>query len=607
MAKKERLKTILQVSKLVIVYLCISCAQYFWHVYFLNYNICTISPHITKTNSDHNETTSLSSSSCLGLVSNPSTTVYSGTGDRIQQYLVYQMLRKDHSMERDDKVGWAKMYKIMTGRDYDDSKKPYHAACSWNKYWRYQHGRGPSDVGYGIHPLDQKILRQFSINDLKDMGKIFGDVVFEQYGISDWTGPNYDTIHAMSGLDKLWKDFGTVLANLKNAPNNKNNKFIIQYLNAETGFCPTFNKEQWAKLAESPARQTEKFHVYQCFNNILLDLGGGVSDRSERLPRKEEISKRFDIWMGENPDMVGANEATNRLSLEQNKLAAAVSNNFKPSLGSVHKVDKKWLDNALSTRREKEIGRRLFMYKLRYVYGKKGTPIPRHLRHLVEAATAPENENMYLMMFDLHHDGEVAVEQKRRDKLELRRSDPSELNEQELDDRAHLFAFLSATDHAFVTLGEVPAFLNSTKYRSRSIKYGLVEELEEHVLGPGCTMSREVLPGHIVDGHHDAEGLDIKEGNTVHPTAKVCTRDGLYKQKKESVESWLIRLFKEVLKKTRLKKEWHRFLHFVLNNLDWFKEHFKIDYPYEVRRGKLVRTKPIESGMSSLFLLCITY
>jgi len=502
------------------------------------------------------------------------------------------------SMERDDKVGWGRMYKIMTGRDYNNPSSP-SVANKGNKYWRYQHCGRPIDLGYEINPLDRKIKNtSLSINNVKDMGKIFRDVAFGQYGISEWTTPKRETINAMTGLDECWKEFASILVNLKENPNHKNNKFVNQYLKAETGFHPTLSKEQWAKLAASPARQTETFDKREVFRNILLELGGGVSDRSERLPSKEEMSKRFEIWMGENPDMVCLNEATNRLSLEQNKLVAAVSNNFKPSRESVHKIDKKWLDNALSTRRQKEVGRRLFMYKLRYVYGKKGTPIPRHLRHLVEAATAPENENMYLMMFDLHHDGEVAVEQKRRDKLELRRSDPSELNEQELNDRAHHFAFLSATDHAFETLGEVPAILDPTKAgvrRSYSIKYGLVEELEKYFLGPECTMSREVLPGHIVDGHHDAEGNDIKEGNTVHPTAKVCGRTGLYMGRKEKVP-WLIRLFKEVLKKTRLKKEWHRFLHFVLNNLDWFKEHFKIDYPYEVRRGKLVRTTPIESG-----------
>jgi len=564
-----------------------------------------ISPHITKTNSDGNETTPVSSSSSssssigntidIGLLSNPNTTGRSYLYSRVTEYLVFHKLKRDgHSMERHDKVGWGKMYTIMTGKVYVVKNKM--SVCSnFNKYWVYQHGGRPGDLGYDIHPLDQKIFKNspLSINNVKDMGNMFRDAVLGHYGISFWTTPTTNIIKKMMGLDEVWKDFALVLGKLKDNPKDKKNQVIIQHLKAETGYCPSLDKGQWANLAASPARQTEFFNVNQCFKNILLELGGG--DHYKSLPSKEEIPKLFGNWMSENPDMVDVNEATNRLSFEQNKLVAAVSNNFKPSPESVHEVDKEWLDSAPNSQ-SREF--RLFVYKLRYKYGKNRTPIPPGFRRLVDAATAPDNMNMYLMMFDLHHNGQVAIEQKRRDKLLLGRSNPSHLYEQELNDRAHLFELLPATEHAFETWGEIPAMsnYNSKQYRSRSIKYNLVEELEMYHLGPRCTMSREVLPGHIVDGHHDAEGYDIKEGSTVHPTAKVCNRRGLYLYHGKS-ESWLIKLFKEVLKKTRLKKEWHRFLHFVLGHLDWFKERFEtINYPYEVRGGKLVRLTPIESG-----------
>ena len=119
--------------------------------------------------------------------------------------------------------------------------------------------------------------------------------------------------------------------------------------------------------------------------------------------------------------------------------------------------------------------------------------------------------------------------------------------------------------------------------------YKLVVALEKHVLGEVCTMSRIELPDHVLEGHHDAEQYDIREDNTVHPTAKVCGRYGLYNCRME-YESWSTRLFIEVGKKTRLSREWHRFTHFVLRNLDWFKDQgFDIHYPYEVERDILVR------------------
>ena len=156
---------------------------------------------------------------------------------------------------------------------------------------------------------------------------------------------------------------------------------------------------------------------------------------------------------------------------------------------------------------------------------------------------------------------------------------------------------LPRTAHALETHGEVPKILLGNDAISR--RYKAVAAFEMAILGHKCTMSGEVLPDHIFDGHHRTEMYDLKEGDVVYPTAKVCTRDGLYMTTRSyrcpmEYIPWRNSLFNEVLKKTRLKKEWHRVLHWVLKNLDWFaSQGITIDYPYKVDGEVLVRTKPL--------------
>ena len=199
--------------------------------------------------------------------------------------------------------------------------------------------------------------------------------------------------------------------------------------------------------------------------------------------------------------------------------------------------------------------------------------------------------------FDLHHNSAAAVKKKKEDKQRLGRSQPCQLTEQELKDRRHLLTMLPRTDHALETHGEVPKILLGNDAISR--RYKAVAAFEMAILGDKCTMSGEVLPDHIFDGHHRTEKCDLKEGDVVYPTAKVCERVGLYRNTRSyrcPVEyiPWRNSLFNEVLKKTRLKKEWHRVLHWVLKNLDWFaSQGITIDYPYKVDGEVLVRTKPL--------------
>lgn len=533
----------------------------------------------------------------IGLVSNP-TTVCSDIDDRIKQYLVFQKLKeKGHSMDSDDEVGWGLMYKIMTGKVY--VVKNYMSVCgNNNKYYRYQYGGRKSDLGYDIHPFDLKNTREvknggqtvsLSIKEVTDMCKEVRDKVSERYGITHWTTPSYQGLGRLTDLGERWSELILVLAKVQKNPNDKKNKFMIRHLGAETGWIPKLSEQQWAVLDASPARQTEAYHRNQVFGNILLELGGEDYVPPMSFPSEEEIPEIYDTWLEKEENLVHkrAKEATRRLSSEQHKLVAAVSNDFNPDLESVYKVDKKWVETATPGIRDF----REFLFDLRYKYGKNETPIPPELLDLVKAAQAPENRHMYLMMFDLDHHSDAAVEQKRRDQLELGRSHPSELKSQELYERAHFFSLLLTSAHAIKTLGEVPALLDPTRAsyrRTYDIMYRRVVALEKHVLGEVCTMSRRELPDHVLEGHHDAERRDIREGNTVHPTAKVCGRVGLYACRMEYV-SWSTRLFKEVGKKTRLSREWHRFTHFVLNNLDWFKEHFEIHYPYEVDGELLVR------------------
>lgn len=531
----------------------------------------------------------------IGLLPRPTGT-YSGIEDRVQEHLTYQTLKeKGHSMERNDEVGWALMYKIMTGREFSHATSKSNSKS--NKYYQYQYGSSKSHLGYDIHPFDQKNTRaankgsqqtvSLSINEVTDMCKEAREKVSERYGITHWTTPGYNSLGRLTALGERWSELTLVLAKVQMNPNDKKNNFMIRHLGAETGWIPKFSKQQWAALDAAPARQDEAYRIEQVFEHILLELGGEDYVPPISFPSEEEIPEIYDTWLGKEENLVHkrAKEATRSLSSEQHKLVAAVSNNFKPNLDSVEMIDTYWLDVADHKQRDF----RKLLFDLRYKYGKNRTPIPSRLRHLVKAAQAPENRHMYLMMFDLDHHSDVAVEQKRRDQLELGRSQPSELTSQELYERARLFSLLLTSAHAIKTLGEVPAVLDPTRtQRSTHILYRLVVALEKHALGEVCTMSGKELPDHVLEGHHDAERRNIREGNTVHPTAKACNRFKLYQCRMEYV-SWSTRLFKEVGKKTRLSREWHRFTHFVLNNLDWFEEHFEIDYPYEIRRNQLVR------------------
>ena len=155
---------------------------------------------------------------------------------------------------------------------------------------------------------------------------------------------------------------------------------------------------------------------------------------------------------------------------------------------------------------------------------------------------------------------------------------------------------LPKSDHALETHGEVPKVLSGNDACSR--RYRAVVAFETSILGVKCTMSGEVLPDHIFDGHHRTEKCDLKEDDTIYSTAKVCNRGGLYESTGASrcpteYIPWRNRLFNEVLKKTRLKKEWHKVLHWVLRNLDWFaSQGITINYPYKVYGNLLVRTTP---------------
>ena len=525
---------------------------------------------------------------------------YAGIEERVKECLVFHLLKsKEHSMDRDDEVGWGRMYKIMTGSEWSHTTR--RCISSGSKYYQYQYGGRKSDLGYDIHPFDQKNTREakigsqsvsLSINEVTDMCKEARDKVSERYGITHWTTPGYNALGRLTGIDERWMELALVLANVSHSSNTKKSQFMIRHLAAEAGWVPKFSEQQWAVLEASPGRQEEAYRRDQVFGNILLELGGNYVPLMS-FPSVEDIPRLYQEWLEKEENLVHkrAKEASRRVSSEQYKLVATVSNDFNPDLESVYEVDKKWMETPDSLSQGRDF--RKFLFDLRYKYGKNGTPIPSRLRHLVKAAQAPENRHMYLMMFDLDHNSDVAVEQKRRDQLELGRSNPSYLYYNELMARARLFSLLLTSVHMVKTWGEVPALLDPTRtQRSRLIMYRRVVALEKHALGEVCTMSGKELPDHVLEGHHNAEQYNIREGNTVHPTAKVCGRGGLY-QCKFDYTIWSNKAFKEVGKKTRLSREWHRFTHFVLRNLDWFKDQgFAIHYPYEVERDKLVVDAP---------------
>ena len=286
------------------------------------------------------------------------------------------------------------------------------------------------------------------------------------------------------------------------------------------------------------------------------------------IPSPPELQEEFKVWLKENPKKEKEWEASKRLEQAQHEAARVATNNFKPSREFIKKWDKEWV-------RQRPNGFRRYMY---------------HLRYDLDMGLEGDQAYLPLMCFDLHHNSDEAVKKKQEDKVKLNgRCDPSELTYEELVERSHLLTLLTRTDHALETWGEVPKVLSGGSACSR--RYRAVVAFENSILGTRCTMSGEVLPDHIFDGHHRTEKCDLQEGDTVYSTAKVCGRDGLYDKCPKKYIPWRNRLFNEVLKKTRLKKEWHKILHWVLRNLDWFaSQGIIIDYPYKVDGTVLVWT-----------------
>jgi len=286
------------------------------------------------------------------------------------------------------------------------------------------------------------------------------------------------------------------------------------------------------------------------------------------IPSPPELMEEFEEFLEGDPKKKDEWEASKRVEQAQYEALHAATNNLKPSPEFIRLMDEEWV-------RQDPSGFRRYMLHLRYDLGK-----------------GLEGDQAYLplMCFDLDHNSDEAVKKKQEDKVKLNgRCQPKELTYEELEERSHLLTLLTRTDHALKTHGEVPKLLLGNDAVSR--RYKAVVAFETAILGDKCAMSGEVLPDHIFDGHHRTEKCDLQEGDTVYLTAKVCKRDGLYHKCPKAHIPWRNRLFNEVLKKTRLKKEWHKVLHWVLRNLDWFaSQGIIIDYPYKVDGTVLVRT-----------------
>jgi len=330
----------------------------------------------------------------------------------------------------------------------------------------------------------------------------------------------------------------------------------VEYIAKETSVPQTSEVENGNKRRRSKKRKVKK-------RSIIV------------IPSPPELEEEFKAWLKENPKKKKEWEASKRVEQAQHEAVRVATNNFKPSRELIRLMDEEWV-------RQNPNGFRRYMFHLRYDVG-----------------LGLEGDQVYLplMCFDLDHNSDEAVKKKQEDKVKLNgRCEPSELTYEELVERSHLLTLLTRTDHALKTHGEVPKLLSGDSACSR--RYRAVVAFENAMLGVKCTMSGEVLPDHIFDGHHRTEKCDLKEDGTIYSTAKVCGRFGLYNSTKKytcPVEyiPWRNRLFNEVLKKTRLKKEWHKVLHWVLKNLDWFaSQGITINYPYKVDGKLLVRTTP---------------
>ena len=197
-------------------------------------------------------------------------------------------------------------------------------------------------------------------------------------------------------------------------------------------------------------------------------------------------------------------------------------------------------------------------------------------------------------IYELDHEGDAAMMQKRIDQRMLGRSNPSELDGDELEERREILKMKCGVDHMLDTFSLAILDRNDPWYSpGKASRYTSLRSLQLHFLTNKCAISGEQCldDDHwvVLEGHHICGLRELKVGSGVpHPTKKKYNRHVLY-HRGWNYETWKKEVFPELLKLCHLDRRVHKMLELFLNleGKDGFAELFN-EYPYE-RKEQLLQ------------------
>ena len=187
--------------------------------------------------------------------------------------------------------------------------------------------------------------------------------------------------------------------------------------------------------------------------------------------------------------------------------------------------------------------------------------------------------------------------QKRIDQRMLGRSNPSELDGDELEERREILKMKCGVVHRLDTLSLAILDRNDPWYRpGRASRYEILRSLQLHFLTNKCAISGvqhlSVDDWILLEGHHVCGLRKLNVGSGVpYPTKKKYHRGHLYNRNWD-YKKWKKEVFPELLKLCHLDMRVHKMLELFLNleGKDGFAEMFK-EYPYKRKGQHLQRNK----------------
>ena len=388
--------------------------------------------------------------------------------------------------------------------------------------------------------------------------------------------PRYESPR-ISHLDDEWKEVCYLVDHLIwRKTQNATAAEVFNYLKDEAGLCPRSGlafEEIKNKLED------EGVHVTQGYFATLFGGATGSSPLLHKsdMPEFPEVLQDFEKYLSEQ-------DKIDRAAVED--VLKAQKDLFMNMMKA--KTQKEWdwyWVNAASSRREKEY--REHVFRRFYDDGERCQKDCCKGIDLFDCCR----------IYELDHDGDAATTQKRIDQVILGRSNPSELDGDELEERRELLKMKCGVDHRLNTISLAVLDRNNPSYTpGRASRYESLRSLHLHFLTNKCAISgvQHLKVDHwiVLEGHHVCGLRKLKVGSgDPYPTEKKYKRHSLYKRGWNYTE-WKEEVFPELLKLCHLDRRVHRMLELFLNleGKEGFSELFD-EYPYERKTRLLCKKK----------------